>query len=874
MTLITTISLVLFAAAVSAQPPSAAQRGDWPMLGGSPDRNMVSGETGISAKWDLEKKENVKWVGKLGSPTYGAPVIAGGRIFIGTNNKAKLREDIIGDKGVMACLDESTGRFLWQATHDKLPSGQVNDWPEQGIPSAPWVDGERLYYVSNRCELVCADVEGFLDGENDGPFKEERHKTKHDADFVWVLDMFKELNVFPHNLATCSPVGVGDVVFVTTSNGVDERHDKPPHPDAPSLIAVNKQTGKVLWQRNDPGENILHGQWSSPAYGVVAGKPMVIFGAGDGWCYAHDAKTGDVIWKFDLNPKESKWITGGRGDRNSIVGTPVIDADRVFLAVGQDPDNGDGVGHLYCIDATKTGDVTETGRVWHFGGEDFKRSISTVAVADGLVYAADLAGFFHCLDAKTGKQHWVHDTFAAIWGSPLVVDGKVMIGTQDGEVLVFAHGEKKKLLATADVQSAVYSTPVAANGTLYVATSRSLIAIAGPSAAGKRADASTSASEAGDWPMFRGNPQLTGVATSDLPSNPKLLWKCRAGESIGASAAIVGDEAYVGSLDGILSAVDLASGQPKWQYRTRWAADEGEGSTATAPADGDVEEPAPGIQSSPCVAAGVVYFGDEDGTFHAVDAASGRLKWEFRTEGEIISSPNHIEGRVLFGSYDGHLYCLSAAEGRLLWKFGTEDPVHGSPAVADGKVAIAGCDGRLRVIRLDDGKQASAVDAGDRSAASPAIAHSMIYIGTLGSRVLGIDLMTGRIVWTYEDPDREFPFHASAAVTEQCVLVGGRDKILHALDPKTGKARWTFKAKARIDSSPAIVGDRVFFGSSDGNLYGLDMKTGKELWHFEAGAPITASPAVGRGHMVVGADDGMLYCFGDKPGHTANTPTR
>lgn len=834
------------------------------MAGGSPHRNAVSTETNIPAPWDLDKGENIKWVVKLGSPTYGCPSIANGRVFVGTNNKAKLREGITGDKGVMVCLDEATGRFLWQATHNKMPTGQVNDWPEQGIPSAPWVDGDRLYYVSNRCELVCADVEGFLDSENDGPFKEEQHKTKLDADFVWILDMFKELKVFPHNLATCSPVGVGDVVFVTTSNGVDEKHGKPPHPDAPSLIAVDKRTGKVLWQRSDPGENILHGQWSSPAYGIIKGKPMVIFGAGDGWCYAHDAKTGDVIWKFDLNPKESKWITGGRGDRNSIVATPVIDADCVFLAVGQDPDNGDGIGHLYCIDATKTGDVTETGRIWHFGGEDFKRSISTVAVADGLVYAADLAGFFHCLDAKTGKQYWVHDTFAAIWGSPLVVDGKVMIGTQDGEVLVFKQGKKKNLLATGDVQSAVYSTPVAVNGTLYVATSRCLIAIAKPSAAGKKAVAAAAESKAGDWPMFRGNSQLTGVATCDLPNDPKLLWKCRAGESIAASAAISGDVVFVGSLDGILSAFNLFSGQVKWQYRTQWTPDEFQANTASAPASADADEPGPTIQSSPCVAGGLVYFGDEDGTFYAVDSATGLSKWKFRTGAEILSSPNLVDGRVLFGSYDGFLYCLSAAEGRLLWKFETEGPIHGSPAVAADKVVVAGCDAKLRIIRLDDGKEVSAVSAGDRSAASPAIANSVIYVGTLGSRVLGIDLAAGRTAWTYERPDRAFPFHASAAVTEQCLVVGGRDKLLHALDPKTGKACWTFKAKARIDSSPAIVGDRVFFGSTDGNLYGLDLKTGKELWHFEAGAPIIASPAVGGGCMVVGADDGMLYCFGDK----------
>ena len=157
--------------------------------------------------------------------------------------------------------------------------------------------------------------------------------------------------------------------------------------------------------------------------------------------------------------------------------TPVIVGDRVFLCVGQDPEHGEGIGHLYCIDATKTGDITESGRVWHYGGEDYRRSMSTVAVADGLLYAADLSGYLHCLDARTGKRRWVYDTFAAIWGSPYVVDGKVFLGTEDGEVVVLEHSKKKKLLAKNDMQNSVYTTAVAANGVLYITNRNTLFAI-------------------------------------------------------------------------------------------------------------------------------------------------------------------------------------------------------------------------------------------------------------------------------------------------------------------------------------------------------------------------------------------------------------
>jgi outer membrane protein assembly factor BamB len=225
------------------------------------------------------------------------------------------------------------------------------------------------------------------------------------------------------------------------------------------------------------GDKVLHGQWSSPAYGVIGGEPQVIFAGGDGWCYSYEPKTGKPLWKFDLNPKESKWILGGRGTRNNVIATPVVYDSKVFLCVGQDPEHGEGIGHLYAIDGTKRGDITESGKVWHVGGDDFHRSMSTVAIADGLLYAADLSGFLYCLDAKSGKQHWKYDTFAAIWGSPFVVDGKVMLGTEDGEVVVMKHGTKMNKLAVNDVENSVYTTPVVANGVLYITNRRALFAI-------------------------------------------------------------------------------------------------------------------------------------------------------------------------------------------------------------------------------------------------------------------------------------------------------------------------------------------------------------------------------------------------------------
>ena len=430
--------------------------GDWPMWGGTPDRNMVSGMQGIPASWDIQSKKNVKWVAQLGSQTYGNPVVAGGQVYVGTNNDPARNPKEAGDRGVLMCFRESDGHFLWQHTSQKLPDSN-KDWPETGVCSAPLVEADRVYYLTNRCELVCLDAHG--DGHGN-------------AKLIWKLDMIKELGVSPHNKAASSPASYGGLVFAGTSNGRDENHTRVPAAKAPSMIAVDQKTGKLAWQVNDPGDRILDGQWSSPAVGAIGGVVQVVIGEGDGWVRGYEALTGKKLWEFDTNPKDSVWPR----TRNEIVSTPVIWQNRVIIANGQDPESGQGPGHLYAIDATKRGDITATGRLWHY--DKIKRSISTGAIWNGLLFYADFTGYLHCLDVNTGQPYWTHDTLSAVWGSPMVIDGKVYLGDEDGDVLIMQAGKQEKLIATVSMGSNVYSTPVPANGTLFVTNRNQLFAIA------------------------------------------------------------------------------------------------------------------------------------------------------------------------------------------------------------------------------------------------------------------------------------------------------------------------------------------------------------------------------------------------------------
>jgi outer membrane protein assembly factor BamB len=226
-----------------------------------------------------------------------------------------------------------------------------------------------------------------------------------------------------------------------------------------------------VWEDNSVEDRILHGQWSTPSVGKIGGVDQVVSAQGDGWVRGYEAATGKKLWEFDTNPKDSVWPK----TRNEVISTPVIVGDVVYISNGQDPEHGEGVGHAYAIDATKTGDITTTGRLWHY--DKIRRSVSTPAVHDGLIYWPDFSGFLHCLDQKTGQPYWTHDMFAAMWGSPMVADGKVYLGDEDGDVVILQPGKTLKVLAEMNMGSSVYSSPVAVGNTLFITSRNQLFAL-------------------------------------------------------------------------------------------------------------------------------------------------------------------------------------------------------------------------------------------------------------------------------------------------------------------------------------------------------------------------------------------------------------
>jgi outer membrane protein assembly factor BamB len=498
----------------------------------------VSGTTGLpvefrprGAKIGQGKKTalpgiNEKWAVPLGNQTYVTPAVTGGRVFMGTNDKrlndARFEK---GGGGLLLCLDSSDGSILWQLPMPRLRTrNQKFNFDDLGLGlcASPTVEGDRVYLVSSRGEVLCLDVHGQANG-NDGPFLDEgaymadarvlpdkpgRFDPRDappppapvevkpaDGDILWRYDFLKELDVWPQDAVDGSILIHGDHLFVCTSNGVDRSHSVVPSPNAPDLIVLDKNSGRLLAACEPLGQAIFHGDWSSPALARVGERTLVIWGGGDGVCHAFDAafepgvggKPGRLrrVWWFDANPPHNRSRNGKRLPYNrngegpsEIIATPAVHKGRVYVAVGQDSRHGTGPGCFSCIDASKEGDITESGKVWQCF--DVQRSFSSAAVWDGLVFIADYTGILRCLDAGTGREYWAHDLGARVFASPLVADGRVFIGDESGRVTVAAAGKEKRIHAGVKFDSAVYSTPVAADGVLYIASQKTLHAFAAP----------------------------------------------------------------------------------------------------------------------------------------------------------------------------------------------------------------------------------------------------------------------------------------------------------------------------------------------------------------------------------------------------------
>ena len=355
---------------------------------------------------------------------------------------------------------------------------------------------------------------------------------------------------------------------------------------------------------------------------------------------------------------------------------------------------------------------------------------------------------------------------------------------------------------------------------------------------------STPAPGASDWPIYRGDAALTGVAATTLPDAPKLLWSFKTEGPILSSPVVGNGRVYVGSSDEKLYALDMKTGAKVWDYA----------------AGAQIEAP-------PTLHGDAILFGATDGSLRKLDAASGESLWEYEAGDKIIGAPvvASIGERklVLIGSHDTFLRCVDFKTGEQVWTYATDNYINATPTLLDGgaKVAFGGCDGLVHVVAVEDGSKIAQIEVGDYVASAGAYADGKLYVGHYGNQFVRIDLHAGRIDWSYAE--HNFPYSSSPAIGESLVVVGGHGKRLIALKREDGTEVWSFPTLGPVDGSPVIAGDKVLFGSGDGRLRILSLADGKELWSYEIGGGIVGSPAVAARNIVVGSEDGSVYAFGD-----------
>ncbi|MBL9203060.1 MAG: PQQ-binding-like beta-propeller repeat protein [Opitutaceae bacterium] len=362
---------------------------------------------------------------------------------------------------------------------------------------------------------------------------------------------------------------------------------------------------------------------------------------------------------------------------------------------------------------------------------------------------------------------------------------------------------------------------------------------ASPAAKAKTAAAAPETS----WPMTRGDPALSGSIAAPLPRNLVTAWTFTANGAVQAEAAIAGGRIFVGTTKGTLHALATDTGKELWRFETKDA-----------------------IMAAPAVAAGKVFLSSNDGKLYALDAATGAPAWNFSTDDKVssgaitIKSPTGSGDWVLVNGYDGTTRALAAADGKLVWSYKAEEPINGSPAIVDGRFLVfGGCDSQLHVVNLADGTLVRKIATSAQIPASIATHGTMAFCGNYANEAVAFDVTGGKVAWTYQD--RQLPFMSAPAVNDRLVLLGSRDKQLHAINRADGQAAWTFKTGGRVEGSPILFSDGVVFGSTDGRLYAANLEKGEELWQLDLGEALVASPAYGARLLVIGGDKGTVFAL-------------
>jgi outer membrane protein assembly factor BamB len=448
------------------------------MAGRDRTRNAVSPEKGGPTDWDVRTGRNIKWKAHVGSFSACEPIVSGALVCIGANNSEPRDLAVQNPAGILVCFRERDGAFVYQHACVVTDGTPLVRRAMFGQTGSPLIEGDRLWFVTVGARALCLDLSPIRTGQSG---VEKR----------WQVDFLSDLDVSPAvdvmgNKGMCSiGASLGSYIYLTTGNGRDWSRMSVPIPRAPGLVCLDKNSGKLIWEDASVGSDIILGEFGNPLTIESGGLSQVIAPQGDGWIRSFDARSGELLWKFDINPKAST----NRYLRNFFQNAPVLHGGRILVAGGRDVESGEWPGRLVCLDPEKRGDISlelqdrprrgipnpNVGAIWHF--DACGRTLSNPVVDQGIVVLVDFGGTVHALDEATGSLFWKHRVSAQVWGSPLVVDGKIYIANIDGEVDVLALGKTCTIIAHQEFEDTINSSPTFANGVLYIASGSDLFAI-------------------------------------------------------------------------------------------------------------------------------------------------------------------------------------------------------------------------------------------------------------------------------------------------------------------------------------------------------------------------------------------------------------
>lgn len=327
------------------------------------------------------------------------------------------------------------------------------------------------------------------------------------------------------------------------------------------------------------------------------------------------------------------------------------------------------------------------------------------------------------------------------------------------------------------------------------------------------------------YSLYRGNLKRSGVyAGKAFPDSVYAKWSVKVAPITTSSPIVHNNVVYLGQQDQHFYAIDANTGKTLWRYRVGHL-----------------------IESPACVYKNLVIFGAFDKYVYILHAKNGNLLRKIETGGMVIASPCVYKDVVYFGSLDHCMYAFDLVAKKLLWKQKLPDKIHGSTAIEDDVLYTVCNTGLYAMSHHNKGKVLWKVDLDGPLKSTPAIYKKHIYVNSESGTTYCISIVDKKIVWKFTTTGRLL---SSVAVFGNSVYVTSYDHHLYSLDCERGSVNWKFSSQGAISCSPIYVDGVVYFGSVDGKLYAVTSRSGKAIWSANVGSVIS-SPVWKNNHLYI-----------------------